>query len=155
MLRVRMRIALSRRFLYVHTPYYYQYIKDITQNYLKYNYNACSYGVFLLLTQERVPDSRGKGDISVRSTEVLLYFLAGILVPYHVYAIRNNKKPVSPATDGAPVSQWLADLAVPGSIAAGNGLGSHCRVLHKYYPRPDMTGIPLGMIEIHLTSIHK
>ena len=46
---------------------------EITRNYPKYNY-VCSYGIlFLLGTQERVRNSRGKRVISVRATEVRLY----------------------------------------------------------------------------------
>ena len=44
--------------------------KKITRNYAKYN--VTSYGIILLGTQERVRNSRGKRDISVQATEVLL-----------------------------------------------------------------------------------
>ena len=46
--------------------------KKIVRNYTKYN-NVCSYGIFLLETQERARNSRGKQAIGVRATEVLLY----------------------------------------------------------------------------------
>ena len=53
---------------------YTQY--TITKNYHKYD-NVRSYGFFLLGTQERVRNSRGKRAIGVRATEVLPYFVLG------------------------------------------------------------------------------
>ena len=46
-------------------------IKIKSPEYPKYN-NVCSYGTFLLGTQERVRNSRGNRAISVRATEILL-----------------------------------------------------------------------------------
>ena len=45
--------------------------KKTTLNYPKYN-NVCTYGIFSLGLQERVGNNRGKRDIGVRATEVLL-----------------------------------------------------------------------------------
>ena len=45
--------------------------KEITQNYPEYN-NVCSYGIFLLGTQEQAGNSHGKGATSVLATKVLL-----------------------------------------------------------------------------------
>ena len=49
--------------------------RKITRNYPKYN-NVCSCGIFFLFgNQEQVRNSLGKRAISVRATEVLLYFV--------------------------------------------------------------------------------
>ena len=63
--------------------------KKISLNNPKYN-NVCSYGILFLRTQERVRNSRGKLAISVRATEVLLYFV------YHLGTIRTNRHYIMP-----------------------------------------------------------
>ena len=50
--------------------YRFQYKKE---NHTKLS-QICRQGIFFLGTQERVRSSRGKRAISVRATEVLLYF---------------------------------------------------------------------------------
>ena len=53
--------------------------KKISLNYPKYN-NVCSYVIFFLGTQQRVRKIRGDRTISVRATEVLLYFFLIMMV---------------------------------------------------------------------------
>ena len=74
---VLIRIATSRRFLCVHTIYYfYDKIEKITADYSK----SAVMGFFFLGTQERVRNSRGKRAISVRATEVLILKLYNVPV---------------------------------------------------------------------------
>ena len=53
----------------VHTIYHFQYK---IENHPKLT-QICSYGIFFQWTQEQFQNSRGKGAISVRAIEVLLY----------------------------------------------------------------------------------
>ena len=69
MLCVLIRIASSRRFLWVHTIHHFLYKGE---NHPKLS-QICSFRIFFQGTQERVRSSRGKRAISVRATKVLLY----------------------------------------------------------------------------------
>ena len=55
----------------LHTIYFFNIKKKTTLNYPK----SAAKGFFSLGTQERVRNSRGKRDISVRATKVLLYMI--------------------------------------------------------------------------------
>ena len=86
--------------------------KKISLNYP----NSADMG-FFQGTQERVRNSRGKGAISVRVTEVLLYCCyidSAMKVSYENICINDMV--------GAPVAQWIkrwpTDLAVPSSSHA-------------------------------------
>ena len=52
----------------------------------------CSYAFLYQGTQERVRNSRGKRAISVRATEVLLYYSKFARDPYHIIPYRKSLK---------------------------------------------------------------
>ena len=69
MLGVLIRIASSRRFLWVHITYHFQYIKE------NLTYPKSEVIWFFPKDRGRARNSHGKRAISVRATEVLLYLV--------------------------------------------------------------------------------